>query len=349
MKRKAIATMILASTLMLNCMPAMAATNLDNSKTTLNKVLNVDEGATVPGVTFNFTIAPGTGVKADGNEIYAGVAGATISNATFTQGQTTTENKATSNITLDFSGCDFKGAGIYRYVITESEGNSTNNTDAFTNDTNTTRYVDVYVENTDDGGLKVAGYVIYSALPQGTEDEDALAALKSTGYENTFNTVDLGIKNATEGNQADKTKQFDYTVKLDDGIPGSTYTITIYDKDGNVKETGTITIDENGDATYDFTLADGEYAEIPEIATGTKYSVTADKDGYDQTKEDVENYEDTVSGTLSEDKDTSYTHKKEGTIPTGVVMTIAPFAGVALAGAAGVILKSKKKREDDEE
>jgi hypothetical protein len=46
----------------------------------------------------------------------------------------------------------------------------------------------------------------------------------------------------------------------------------------------------------------------------------------------------------------AFTIYKVGTIPTGVIVSVAPYAAVALAGFAGILVfAAKKKRKDDDD
>lgn len=215
---------------------------------------------------------------------------------------------------------------------------------AFTNDEEPYRMIAVIVVYDEEtGGLKVHSYSCYKGLRElAYLMEDAENLVKSTGYEATFHSGDLAIKNATTGNMADKTKEFTYYLDLMTGMAGSEYIVTIYHKDGTVKRVDTLVLDENGCAHYEFTLADGEYARIPGIAAGTMYMVYAEPENYEQTMQDVEGYEDMTADLIMQDTKTSFTHTLTGMIPTGVFLTIAPFAVAALAGAAGIFWKSRK-------
>lgn len=57
-----------------------------------------------------------------------------------------------------------------------------------------------------------------------------------------------------------------------------------------------------------------------------------------------------VNGTIaSEDLTTGYLNTRDGVIPTGVIMAVAPFAAVTLLGAVGMVTIKMRKKEDDEE
>lgn len=122
--------LLLVVVFLLGTMPAAAEANIENASLTLEKVLYIEEDATVPTVEFFYTVEPVFGGK--GSVVYNirdGVAGATITSAKFSGSQNITNGQAVSAITLDFSGCDFPGPGIYGYKIEEIP---VDNTMAFT-------------------------------------------------------------------------------------------------------------------------------------------------------------------------------------------------------------------------
>lgn len=57
-----------------------------------------------------------------------------------------------------------------------------------------------------------------------------------------------------------------------------------------------------------------------------------------------------VPGTIaSKDLTTGYLNTRDGVIPTGVIMAVAPFAVVTLLGGAGVVTMVMKKNKKEEE
>lgn len=46
---------------------------------------------------------------------------------------------------------------------------------------------------------------------------------------------------------------------------------------------------------------------------------------------------------------TGYVNTRDGVIPTGVIMTVAPFAAVTLLGGAGAVTMVMKKKKSEEE
>lgn len=279
-----------------------------------------------------------------------------------------TEKYAKKTATLDFSACKFTEPGVYRYVITESGTNQ-----GITNDADLTRIVDVYVNDatTDEGGkaLSIVGYVLHSNAddaPDVSMGDDAgstgaYTATKSQGFTNSYDTSDLTFRKEVSGNQASHDKYFEFTVAIKNAVPGTVYDVdianadatsgsnaaTIADNTGKTNPTS-LTVGTEGTVTQKFYLQHGQEIKIQGLAKDTTYDVTENKEDYKSTAAGVKGYADAVKGTVvSTDLKTSYLNTRDGVVPTGVVMAIAPFAVVTLLGGAGIVTMSMKKRKED--
>lgn len=317
----------------------------------------------------------------------AGVGTTTANIITYKQGDTTkqdendlvknydrdTEKYAVKTATLDFSQVQFTEPGVYRYILTESGNNQ-----AITNDADLTRVVDVYVDDAsavgEDGTLnkklKIAGYVLHSnaddapdvAAGENMGSTGTYVATKSQGFTNEYDTSDLTFRKEVKGNQASHDKYFEFTVTITGAVEGTVYDVDITNADvtsGNnaatiTENTGkenvrSLTVGKGGTVTQKFYLQHGQEVKIQGIAKDTKYDVIENKEDYKSTPAGITNYTDAVNGTVeSTDLKTSYLNTREGTIPTGVIMTVAPFAAVTLLGGFGIAKLSMKKRRDDE-
>ena len=264
--------------------------------------------------------------------------------------------------TVDFSGVTFTEPGIYRYVITETGTNQ-----AVTNDTNDKRYLDVYVTD-ENGTLKVSGYILHATDSEvgmkdsqgsdGTEPEG-----KSQGFTNTYDTSNLTFKKEVSGNQASHDKYFEFTVEIKDAVPGTEYNVDIQGatptsgsnaatiaNNANKTNVTKLKADNDGKVTQKFYLQHGQYITIQGIAKDSIYTVTENKEDYKSDAAAVEGYKDPTTGKVaSTDLKTSYLNTRDGAIPTGVIMTVAPFAAVTLLGAAGMVTIKMRKKEDDAE
>jgi len=139
-----------------------------------------------------------------------------------------------------------------------------------------------------------------------------------------------------------------------------------------------------GTITQKFYLKDGQYIRIQGLAIGSTYQVTEAEEDYKKIEKIqaglnktaravvngvgtsiangavIESFLDNLSGTIAEevaspvagdnvgDIFTGFTNQRQGTIPTGVMMTVLPGAMVVLSGGAGVWFLMAKKREDEE-
>lgn len=288
---------------------------------------------------------------------------------------------AKKTATLDFSACRFTEPGIYRYIVTESGTNQ-----AVTNDADATRVVDVYVMNDDSddnydyqcGKLKIAGYVLHSnaddapdvSLGENHGSAGSYAGTKSQGFTNSYDTSNIMIRKEVSGNQASRDKYFEFTVSITGAVPGTVYHVallgapsttpsnaaTITANEGKTNPT-TLTVGADGTVTQKFYLAHGQEIWIGGVAKDTKYKVTENAEDYKSTSLDAVDHEDRAetpvvapSGTIaSEDILTGYVNTRDGVIPTGVIMTVAPFAAVTLLGGVGAVTMVMKKRKSSEE
>ena len=187
---------------------------------------------------------------------------------------------------------------------------------------------------------------------------------KSQGFTNEYDTSDLTFKKEVSGNQASHDKYFEFTVTITNAVPGTVYNVNLSNADTTSKSNAAtitenagktnpdkLTVGTDGTVTQKFYLQHGQEITIQGIAKDSKYSVTENAEDYKSTAAGVADYIAPASGTIeSADLKTSYLNTRAGVIPTGVIMTVAPFAAVTLLGAAGMVkIRMSKKREDDEE
>ena len=115
------------------------------------------------------------------------------------------------------------------------------------------------------------------------------------------------------------------------------------------------TTNGEGDATVSFYLKDGQYIKIPGLPEGYGYTLTEDAEDYASSatisatdgKGGVA-YSDPATGSnVAADIKTGFTNTRNGIIPTGVLLTIAPFAiGILLFGALIIFFIAKRRREN---
>lgn len=284
--------------------------------------------------------------------------------------------------TLDFSKVQFTEPGVYRYIITEDGTNQ-----GITNDADLTRVLDVYVNDASadvDGTftkkLTIAGYVLHSNVddePDVSAGENfgstgAYTDKKSQGFTNSYDTSDLTLRKQVTGNQASRDKYFEFTLNIAAAQPNTKYDVVIDDADATSKANAatidanagqtnvtSITTDGAGKATQKFYLQHGQQVTVQGLAKDTTYTVTENTEDYKSTANTkdtpvVDTKADTeaapVDGTIvSTDLTTGFLNTRDGVIPTGVIMAVAPFAVVTLLGGAGVVTMMMKKNKKKDE
>ena len=328
--------------------------------------------AVLAGVDADKVTMAGVGTKTAGTITYKpGDETLNDANALVKDYDNLTEKYAKKTATLDFSACRFTEPGIYRYIVTESGTNQ-----AVTNDADATRVVDVYVNDASGEGenkLTIAGYVLHSSadeditLGENNGSTDTNVASKSQGFTNSYDTSDILISKMVSGNQASRDKYFEFTVNITDAVPGTVYDVDLSRADATTKTNAatitanegktnpaTLTVGADGTVTQKFYLAHNQAIVIQGVAKDSKYKVTENAEDYKSTPADaIDNTEgrgDATSGTVaSQNIRTGYMNTRDGVIPTGVIMTVAPFAAVTLLGGAGAVTMVMKKKKSEEE
>lgn len=339
------------------------------------KYLVMDEEASVPDVTFTYTIAPGEKVNYNKEKgtaaITPGPDKATIGSATFEKGQDTFtsphtmekdsgatdtvslakgQKYARKNIEIDLSKVEFTEPGIYRYRITE---NSSSEMKAIKFDEESVRCLDVYIQYDDNENLSVAGSILHksaSELPK----EGSTPAEKDNGFENEYVTHNLTISKKVKGNQASHDRYFVFTVNIESAEAGSTYEVDVTKADAEVAQDGetytnpsqlTIGEDKKGSAT--FMLRNDQSVCIQGLANTTKYTVSEDNQDYEATitvnKESL-NANTTGMREITADTTAAFLNTKEGDIPTGLFENGAVWAILLGAGIAGLVAASRRKK-----
>lgn len=289
---------------------------------------------------------------------------------------------ALKTATLDFSKVQFTEPGVYRYIITEAGTNQ-----GITNDADITRVLDVYVNDASadvDGAftkkLTIAGYVLHSnendepdvAAGADFGSTGAYVATKSQGFTNSYDTSDLTLRKQVTGNQASRDKYFEFTLNIAAAQPNTKYDVVIDDADATSKTNAatieanagktnvtSITTDGAGKATQKFYLQHGQQITVQGLAKDTTYAVTENTEDYKSTANTkdtpvVDTKADTeaapVDGTIvSTDLTTGFLNTRDGVIPTGVIMAVAPFVVVTILGGAGVVTMVMKRNNKEDE
>ena len=325
--------------------------------TTLVKNLVVDKDANIPDITFNYTIRRGTPKDATATTIEileSPLGGGSIGSAVFSNADTasaisgvpsdddpsnpTADKKyAQKSVSITFPVGTFTKPGVYRFVISETN----TNLPGVTYDANPTRYLDVFVVANENNELSVNSYVLRdTATDIGTNGKYVVnPGVKSSGYTNSLTQYDFDFSKTISGNQADKNKRFNFTLTITGANPG-TYSPT------------SITVGANGTATGEYSLTDGSTVKIIGLNAGAICTVTEDPDDYTATHSldggAAVSGESSNAVTLEDsDHSVAFTNTREGIIPTGVIMTIAPFAiGICVFGAIIIFIICRRKRRN---
>lgn len=378
----AVLVLILALTMAMPAMAATPDNLNATGAVEIDKKVKVDQYAVLPGVSFNFTLGVAT-PAIDGFTGHAGVGLDKIevtgsnasynkdshvitlpySNADLTAARTDDNNYITKGFVIDFTKIGFAEGGfnepgVYRYTVKETGGTDT--TGAFGYDTDTTYYIDVYVGYAEDSDqLSILSVIVtnsgsYTIDTTNSEQNDGYGSVEgkkdatpdgnsTSGFTpkntsgavitNTFNTHDLTVTKTVSGNQGDKSKKFTFTIEIEGLVAEATYTVQGY--------SGTVTADGTGKIVLtDVKLADGESVVFKDLPKGAKYKVTeTDGTGYTVTGQVT-----TATAIGDTDANVTVNNEKDGTIPTGILLTIAPFAALMIIGLVGVIVILKKKK-----
>lgn len=318
------------------------------------KAYNESAGSVyAPTITYNYTIAPGAAgaqVKdAGGVELHesenavevqtkAGPTGAkifgSVDNGTnYIEGQLAftpsvslnTSAAGTKNVfklKVDLSGVEWKAAGVYRYIITETTNATQKNAAGIADGTSTeTRYLDVYVmDGETTGTYQVYGYVCFQTLGSidGTNESTVTKAAKTEGFvadnggeqgttaltADQYYTFNLEVSKTLSGDQAMNEHDFPFYVNFKNSsvtadiaiktttVENGAAAVAGNDKTGKLSaETGladTPTIDHQSNITYigipvGITAATTADVYEKNDVTGTTYLSQFSIDGADAT------------------------------------------------------------------
>lgn len=331
--------------------------------TTFVKNLVVDADANIPDITFSYTMRRGTPVAATADTIEILVSttgGGTIGEAAFSNTDTASalpglptdadHSNPTSgkkyvqkSVSITLPETSFTKPGVYRYEISETNSHLP----GVTYDSNSTRYLDVFVVANENNVLSVDSYVLRDSETNIGIDGKYVTNpnAKSSGYTNSLTQYDFDFSKTISGNQGDKNKRFDFTLNITGANPG-TYAVETNDVTGNP---ATIVVGTAGTATAEYSLTNGSTVKVIGLNNGAVCTVTEDPDDYTATRSldggSAVSGNSSGSVTLDNDHSVAFTNTRNGIIPTGIIMTIAPFAiGICVFGAVFIFIICRKKR-----
>ncbi|MDD7219488.1 MAG: FctA domain-containing protein [Clostridia bacterium] len=293
---------------------------------TITKSITKDAYDYAPNTDFSFTITPGSAVPAGNGQdaIFAGIKGG----AYFAEGKGAIHfspdaadignTKITANTDISVDSSKFEEPGIYRYVVKETTGNY----DGITYSSDE-KYFDVYVNA--DGEVYAYQFT----------DKDTQQEKDDGNFTNNYDVKDLTITKNVEGNQGNKSKEFNFTINVE-GDKGENYYVTF----SGTKKPVTL----QGSA-LSITLKNGESATIHGLSSNDAYTVTEDdysNDGYVTSIGDKRTNE--AKGTISEDSEVIFKNTRNAATPTGIVMSIAPYIIMILAAGVFAVVFLRRKR-----
>lgn len=340
---------------------------------TLNKTITLNNTEYGPKAEFTYKIE-GTSDKAavNGVTIKGGVhadqvkindtPATTDDKIDFVAGEKAVEGKITKTVSFDFSDVDFPEPGIYRYKVTETFEDASENPD-IVNGTNLVRYVDVTVKNemqndTPTGNLVIGSYQILDSDAELQYDAEAKeysykgVTAKSTGYEDaTYTTYDLTLDKVVKGDMGNKGKEFNFTIEFTGGDAGEKFSYGgqeyTFDDQGKVPVTDIMLADATTAITISGLPSDVRYKVIENVPQSEGYETTATVNEASVDVTEGENAQTVAEQQKSKDQDdVVVTNTRNAVSPTGIVMDVAPYALLVVIAAAGCFVFLRKRRED---
>ncbi len=322
-----------------------------------------DKASNLPAATFNYTIAPGTAVDASDTSpmINAGVTGATITAAEHAATASgTTEDSVL--VTVDFSNVNFTKAGIYRYNVTETLGDSNVRNDIKIDTESDNKdgkyFLDVYVTKKADGTFEPYAYVLAKSTVttqyDNTKDPQSVTYTGKTGeITNEYTTYDLTVKKYINGSVA--ANSFYFTIDLSNVPTDVVFKQDTTDNTGASSYTLTATL-SNGEGTVIYGLPSTVGYAVKETVNSLEgYSVTVSDNNPNATGEydwigtgTFGKTASTTMGTKTMTTTVEFTNTLTNISPTGVVLRVAPFVLILGAGVALLLISRRRKAASED-
>ena len=223
------------------------------------------------------------------------------------------------------------------------------------------------------------------ALDENVDRTDTANTDKTDGFVNEYSSQSLSFAKRVTGNQGSKDKYFKFTVTITNALgatlningaksnfeknttansaTATTYTTAVMNAANAIDQNATLegqqlVIDSNS-KVYTFYLQDGQYITLDGLPKGATYAVSEANEEYTSTVTDANDnkftygtieFKNAASGTIgTADVATGFTNNKDGSIPTGVILSIAGPAVVGLAVIGGLIFMIIKRKKEDSE
>jgi hypothetical protein len=324
------------------------------------KYVTVDENATIPDMTFTFTMEPvdPDGATVDGQTVLKGVGSATTTVEFKTkEDKTITDEKISKTGSFNLPDMSNQAAGIYRYKVTETAGSETDKQSTYVTYSTEEYYVDLYVMAMKDasGTTKNAiGFV------QARDKDFNKAPIVFT---NALTLHSICIKKEIVG-LIDADQEFTFYVKIPVGgvaldlTKGTVMTAYKTDRSGNKTTVTNIIVggeQNDNEGWCEFKLKGGESLTIDNVPVGMIYHVKEDAvNGITTTYKVVSNGSTEEGVTAQSGNDAGWQTVSNATnevifintknvTNTGIVLDVLPYVVVLLIAACGVVLYTVKK------
>ena len=297
---------------------------LDKS-TSFTKEYVVTNG-TAPAETFDFAVEYQSFKNNEGKtETATAYPTVTLGDAVFENALSTT---GTASVSVAISNYANVALGVYTYMITEVV--HTTKTAGTTYNSDPVYLVVTILRDEDSANHYVAAIHYETATGE-----------KTGKITNSYNAGQLSVTKQIEGNMADMTKKFEFTVVFTpaEGTAFDT-TVQIANDAASTKREYNATANEDGTYTIVFELGDDETATFTNIPVGTTYTVSENEDGY--TKKHTTEADGSITGGDT-DADV-WTNTLTSEIDTGITMDSMPYILLLAVACMGLFVFISKKR-----
>ena len=249
----------------------------------------------------------------------------TLGDAVFTSALSAT---GTANVSVEISDYANVALGVYTYEITEVV--PTTKTAGTTYNSKPVYLVVTILRDEDSANHYVAAIHYETATGE-----------KTGKITNSYNAGQLSVTKKIEGNMADMTKKFEFTVVFTpaEGTKFDT-TVQIANDAASTKREYTATANDDGTYTIVFELGHDDTATFTNIPVGTTYTVSENEDGY--TKVNTTKADGSITGGDT-DADV-WTNTLTSEIDTGINMDSMPYILLLAVACMGLFVFISKKR-----
>ena len=294
------------------------APSYDDVQPVIYKTYQVNNG-TAPAQNFTFSFEGVSYTNGDGdvveNASIPAIADATIHFDAISKTDTKTTSLAIN--------ADSYNLGVYKYLVTETAGNTAGVTYS------TKQYYLVLTIVRDDNSNKhFVGFFHYESL-----NGDDKLDMSNEGFVNTYDSGSLTVEKNIAGNMADMDKKFEFTISFNVGNEAwDASAINVDSTEGTWS---------NDHKTYTVKLGHQDSVTFSNLPAGVTYDVSEDKQNYTSSVE----YTDDNKTISADDRDKlTFTNTLTNEIDTGISMDSLPYILMLAAAAVGMVVFFAKKR-----